>query len=48
VLLLAGGPEGRVAQIVPPLTITEAQLDAALTLLAEALTAVASASGVHR
>ena len=30
VLLLAGGPEGRVAQIVPPLTIAEEQLEAAL------------------
>ena len=33
VLLLAGGPEGRVAQIVPPLLITEAQLAAALEIL---------------
>jgi 4-aminobutyrate aminotransferase-like enzyme len=40
VLLLAGGPEGRVAQIVPPLTITEPQLDAALTVLAAALSVV--------
>lgn len=47
VLLLAGGPEGRVAQIVPPLTIAEPQLDAALTVLAEALAAV-SAAGVSR
>jgi 4-aminobutyrate aminotransferase-like enzyme len=37
VLLLAGGPEGKVAQLVPPLTITEAQLAAALGLLEEAL-----------
>ncbi len=33
VLLLAGGPEGRVAQIVPPLTITEEQLAAAVEIL---------------
>lgn len=37
VLFLAGGPEGRVAQIVPPLTIPEEQLDAALGILEEAL-----------
>jgi 4-aminobutyrate aminotransferase-like enzyme len=37
VLLLAGGPEGRVAQIVPPLTITRRQLAAALDLLASVL-----------
>lgn len=37
VLILAGGPEGRVAQIVPPLTIPEPLLDAALGLLEEAL-----------
>jgi 4-aminobutyrate aminotransferase-like enzyme len=37
VLLLAGGPEGRVAQLIPPLTITRRQLDAALDLLADAL-----------
>jgi 4-aminobutyrate aminotransferase-like enzyme len=42
VLLLAGGPEGRVAQIVPPLTITEEQLDAALDILVESLSAVAA------
>jgi 4-aminobutyrate aminotransferase-like enzyme len=47
VLLLAGGPAGRVAQIVPPLTITEPQLDAALTVLADALTAVASAGAIR-
>jgi 4-aminobutyrate aminotransferase-like enzyme len=33
VLLLAGGPEGRVAQLVPPLTITEEQLEAAVGVL---------------
>jgi acetylornithine/succinyldiaminopimelate/putrescine aminotransferase len=37
VLLLAGGPEGRVAQIVPPLTITEPQLEAALDILEQGL-----------
>lgn len=37
VLILAGGPEGRVAQLVPPLTIAEAQLTGALDLLEEAL-----------
>jgi acetylornithine/succinyldiaminopimelate/putrescine aminotransferase len=35
VLLLAGGPEGRVAQIVPPLTIREDQLNAAVDILEE-------------
>jgi acetylornithine/succinyldiaminopimelate/putrescine aminotransferase len=38
VLLLAGGPEGRVAQIVPPLTITVAQIAAAVEILEAALT----------
>ncbi|HEY2289714.1 MAG TPA: aspartate aminotransferase family protein [Thermoanaerobaculia bacterium] len=33
VLLLAGGPEGRVAQLVPPLTIREEQLAGALGIL---------------
>jgi 4-aminobutyrate aminotransferase-like enzyme len=33
ILLLAGGPEGRVGQIVPPLTIKEEQLEAALKTL---------------
>jgi acetylornithine/succinyldiaminopimelate/putrescine aminotransferase len=37
VLLLAGGPEGRVAQIVPPLTIREEQLTAAVGILEEEL-----------
>ena len=37
VLILAGGPEGRVAQLVPPLTIAEPQLGGALDLLEEAL-----------
>jgi 4-aminobutyrate aminotransferase-like enzyme len=36
-LLLAGGPEGKVAQLVPPLTISEEQLGTALALLEEAL-----------
>lgn len=35
IILLAGGPEGRVAQIVPPLTISEELLDLALDLLEE-------------
>ncbi|HYN21060.1 MAG TPA: aspartate aminotransferase family protein [Thermoanaerobaculia bacterium] len=35
VILLAGGPEGRVAQIVPPLTISEELLDMALAVLEE-------------
>lgn len=38
-LLLAGGPEGRVAQLVPPLTITEPQLEAALEILEASLQA---------
>lgn len=42
VLMLAGGPEGRVAQLVPPLTIAEEQLDAAMELLEEALKAESS------
>jgi len=33
VLLLSGGPEGRVAQIVPPLTIADGQLEAAVRIL---------------
>jgi 4-aminobutyrate aminotransferase-like enzyme len=33
ILLLAGGPEGRVGQIVPPLTIREEQLAAAVEIL---------------
>jgi 4-aminobutyrate aminotransferase-like enzyme len=37
VLLLAGGPEGRVVQIVPPLAIDEAQLAGAVEILDEAL-----------
>jgi acetylornithine/succinyldiaminopimelate/putrescine aminotransferase len=37
VLLLAGGPEGRVAQIVPPLTVNEEQLAAAVEILEESL-----------
>ena len=39
VLVLAGGPEGRVVQLVPPLTITTHQLDAALDVLHETLPA---------
>ena len=37
VLILAGGPEGRVAQLVPALTIAEPQLEGALDLLEAAL-----------
>lgn len=37
IILLAGGPEGRVAQIVPPLTIPEEMLERALDTLEEAL-----------
>ena len=37
VLLLAGGPEGRVAQLVPPLTIREEQLAAAVGILEDLL-----------
>jgi 4-aminobutyrate aminotransferase-like enzyme len=35
VILLAGGPEGKVAQLVPPLTIPEELLETALNLLEE-------------
>ena len=37
VILLAGGPEGKVAQIVPPLTIPEEMLERALNILEETL-----------
>ncbi|HEX5758365.1 MAG TPA: aspartate aminotransferase family protein [Thermoanaerobaculia bacterium] len=37
VLLLAGGPEGRVVQLVPPLSITRRQLSCAMDLLEAAL-----------
>ena len=37
VLILAGGPDGNVAQLAPPLNIAEAQLAAALDLLEQAL-----------
>jgi 4-aminobutyrate aminotransferase-like enzyme len=40
VLLLAGGPEGRVAQIVPPLTIREEQVVGAVGILEEALSRI--------
>jgi len=40
VLLLAGGPAGRVVQLAPPLTITDAQMDSALSALAAALAEV--------
>jgi 4-aminobutyrate aminotransferase/(S)-3-amino-2-methylpropionate transaminase len=37
VLLLAGGPEGRVAQLVPPLTVKEELLEEAVGILEESL-----------
>lgn len=37
ILLLAGGPEGRVAQLVPPLTVNEEQLATAVGILEESL-----------
>jgi 4-aminobutyrate aminotransferase-like enzyme len=37
ILLLAGGPEGSVGQLVPPLTIREEQLEAALEILEQDL-----------
>ncbi len=46
VVLLAGGPEGRVAQIVPPLVISERQLGAALAALEAVAAGLRSAS--HR
>jgi len=36
-LALAGGPEGRVLQLVPPLAIAESQLNLALEIVASAL-----------
>jgi 4-aminobutyrate aminotransferase-like enzyme len=45
VLMLAGGPEGRVAQLVPPLSIAEPQLAGALDLLEEALAETSTACG---
>jgi 4-aminobutyrate aminotransferase-like enzyme len=39
ILLLAGGPEGRVGQIVPPLSVREEQLAAALAILENLLSA---------
>ncbi|HXU47144.1 MAG TPA: aspartate aminotransferase family protein [Thermoanaerobaculia bacterium] len=43
ILLLAGGPAGRVAQIAPPLAIAEEQLEDALELLEGALGEIAEA-----
>lgn len=40
VLLLAGGPEGRVGQIVPPLTIREEQVEGAVGVLEAALSRI--------
>lgn len=45
VLMLAGGPEGRVAQITPPLVITERQLEDALDRVEAALAATADSGG---
>jgi len=45
VLALAGGPEGRVLQICPPLTITRRQLDTALDLLGKTLGEIAGGDG---
>lgn len=47
ILLLAGGPEGRVAQIVPALTIARSQLDLALDLLEASFSAVLPRSAIH-
>jgi 4-aminobutyrate aminotransferase-like enzyme len=44
VLILAGGPEGKVTQIVPSLTIAEPQLAGALDVLEVALDATSSAT----
>lgn len=40
ILMLAGGPEGRVAQVIPALTIRQRQLDVALEILEETLSEV--------
>jgi 4-aminobutyrate aminotransferase-like enzyme len=48
VLVLAGGPRGQVVQITPPLTITPPLLEAALTLVGEALAAAGSAHRAGR
>lgn len=45
VLLLAGGPQGRVAQIAPPFVLTDAQLDAALAVVDAALGECSAARG---
>jgi 4-aminobutyrate aminotransferase-like enzyme len=42
VLFLAGGPEGRVGQMVPPLTIREEQLEAGIEILEGAFTGLTS------
>ena len=44
ILLLAGGPEGRVAQLVPPLTIPEPLLATAVDILEQALEAATLAA----
>jgi 4-aminobutyrate aminotransferase-like enzyme len=45
VLVLAGGPGGRVVELAPPLVSTDAQLAAALVALGQALAAAEGASG---
>ena len=45
-LVLAGGPEGRVVELAPPLTIAETPLAAGLELVASELVRVAAPSGV--
>ncbi len=44
VLLLAGGPQGRVAQLVPPLTISERQLAVALAVIENVLDGISRPS----
>jgi len=45
VLLLAGGPAGRVAQLAPPFVLAEPQLDAALEVVDAALAEASAARG---
>lgn len=47
-LVLAGGPEGRVVELVPPLTVAEPLLDLALERLAAALEPTAPAAPADR
>lgn len=48
VLALAGGPQGTILQVVPPLTVTETQLAAALDRVEEALDPQASGPRARR